>query len=147
VHLAWTAAHPAQITHSRAARSHGQTAGNCARSAAILDWRATLNYQGRLQGISQPLTSLAEILLAWRTGPNYTVFDQLRRQNQLRVPILLIQGTADTIVPPAVADAFARAAPGLVTYLRVPGADHESAIDTNPTAYRAALDRFLGPYS
>jgi pimeloyl-ACP methyl ester carboxylesterase len=112
----------------------------------IPDWRATLNYQGRLHGIPQPLTSLTEILLARRTGLNYTMFDQLRHETTLRVPVLLIQGTADTIVPVAVADTFARARPGLVTYLRVPGADHVSAIDSDPWGYHAALDRFLARY-
>ena len=112
----------------------------------VLDWQATLDYQARLRGIPPPLASLTELLVAWRAGLSYAQFDQLRHEKQLRVPVLLIQGTADTIVPPAIAGQFARARPGLITYLRVPGADHESAVDTNPAAYRAALDRFLGPY-
>ncbi len=113
----------------------------------ILDWQATLDYQAQLRGIPQPLASLTELLVAWRTGLDYTMFDQLRHENQLRAPVLLIQGTADTIVPPAIAGQFARARPRLITYLRVTGADHDSAIDTNPLGYRAALDRFLAGHS
>jgi fermentation-respiration switch protein FrsA (DUF1100 family) len=60
--------------------------------------------------------------------------------------VLLIQGTADTIVPADLADAFARDRPRLMTYLRVAAADHVSAIDTDPSAYRAALMRFLTGY-
>ncbi len=112
----------------------------------ILDWRATLDYQGRMHGFPQPLVSLTEAMVAWRTGLNYDQFDQLRHEAQLHVPVLLIQGAADTIVPSIVADAFARARPGLITYLRVAGADHESAIDTDPRAYLAALDQFLARY-
>ena len=81
-----------------------------------------------------------------RSGLNYAQFSLLQREASLRVPVLLIQGTADTIVPPALADAFARARPNLVTYLRVAGADHVSAIDTDPSGYRQALTRFLARY-
>lgn len=112
----------------------------------LLDWRATLTYQGHQHGLPQPLITLTEALLAWRTGLNYGQFDQLQRESSLRVPVLLIQGTADTIVPPGLAAAFARARPGLVTYLPVAGADHVSAIDTDPSGYRSALIRFLTRY-
>jgi pimeloyl-ACP methyl ester carboxylesterase len=113
----------------------------------VLDWQATLTYQGRRHGMPGLLISLVERVLAWRTGLNYAQFDQLDREASLRIPVLLIQGTADTVVPAALADAFARARPSLVTYLRVTGADHVSAIDTDPGGYRAALVRFLSRYS
>jgi pimeloyl-ACP methyl ester carboxylesterase len=112
----------------------------------VLDWQATLTYQARRRGLPAPLISLAEMLLAWRTGLNFAQFSQLEHETSLHVPVLLIQGTADTIVPPDLADAFARARPRLVTYVRVTGADHVSAIDTDPSAYRAALKRFLTRY-
>jgi pimeloyl-ACP methyl ester carboxylesterase len=112
----------------------------------ILDWQATLTYQGRRHALPAPLISLAETLLAWRTGLNFGQFNQLQHEGSLHVAILLIQGTAATIVPPGLADAFARARPRLVTYLRVTEADHASAIDTDPSAYRAALTRFLTRY-
>jgi pimeloyl-ACP methyl ester carboxylesterase len=112
----------------------------------ILNWRPTLHYQAHRHSLPQPLVSLTETLLSWRTGLSYAQFDQLRHEASLRIPVLLIQGSADTIVPPALADTFARARPGLVTYLRVTGADHVSAIDTDPSGYRAALTRFLNRF-
>jgi pimeloyl-ACP methyl ester carboxylesterase len=112
----------------------------------ILDWQATLTYQGRRHGLPAPLISLAEMLLAWRTGLNFAQFNQLQHETSLHVPVLLIQGTADTIVPADLADAFARDRPRLMTYLRVAAADHVSAMDTDPSAYRAALTRFLTGY-
>lgn len=112
----------------------------------ILDWQATLTYQGRRHALPAPLISLAEMLLAWRTGLNFAQFNQLQHETSLHVPVLLIQGTADTIVPTDLADAFARDRPRLMTYLRVAAADHVSAMDTDPSAYRAALMRFLTGY-
>jgi len=112
----------------------------------ILDWQATLSYQGHRHGLPAPLVSLTERLLAWRTSLSSAQFNQVQHETSLHVPVLLIQGTADTIVPPGLADAFARGRPRLVTYLRVAGADHVSAMDTDPGAYRAALARFLTGY-
>jgi len=112
----------------------------------VLNWLATLDYQAHRHGLPWPLNSLTETLLSWRTGLSYAQFDQLQPESSLRVPVLLIQGSADTIVPPALAGAFARARPRLVTYLPVTGADHVSAIDTDPSGYRAALTRFLSRF-
>jgi pimeloyl-ACP methyl ester carboxylesterase len=110
----------------------------------ILDWQATLAEHGGSLGLPQPLIALAEALLSSRTGLNYAQFDQLQREKSLHVPVLLIQGSDDTIVPPAEADAFAHARPDLVTYLRVPHADHVSAIDVDPAGYTSALRKYLG---
>jgi pimeloyl-ACP methyl ester carboxylesterase len=108
----------------------------------VLDWQATLAHLGRSLGLPQPLIALTETLLPLRNGLNYAQFDQLQREESLRAPVLLIQGGADTIVPPVVADAFAHARPDLVTYLRVPLADHVSAIDVDPAGYANALEKF-----
>jgi len=112
----------------------------------ILSWQATLDFQGASHSFPQPLITLTESMLAWRTGMNYGRFDQLQREATLRARVLLIQGSADTIVPPATAEAFFRARPDLVAYLPVGGADHVSAIDTDPVGYRGALSRFLSDY-
>jgi pimeloyl-ACP methyl ester carboxylesterase len=109
----------------------------------LLDWPATLNYAAERQGIPQPFAALVERVLAWRAGIDYSQFDQLAHERELRVPILLFQGTSDTIVPPRLAAQFAHGRPELITYVPIAGADHVSGIDTDPTAYMAALIRFL----
>lgn len=112
----------------------------------LLDWPATLDYAAERRGVPQLFMTLTEALLAWRDGIDYVELDQLTHEQQLRVPVLLIQGGADTIVPPSLATRLARGRPHLITYLLVPGADHVSAIDTDPARYRSALDRFLAGY-
>jgi pimeloyl-ACP methyl ester carboxylesterase len=67
-------------------------------------------------------------------------------ERRLRAPVLLFQGSADTVVPPDLAARFARARPRLVTYVPIEGADHTAEIDTAPHAYQRALVRFLSPY-
>jgi len=109
----------------------------------LLDWRATLEFGAARRDLPQISASIIEKLLAWRIHLNFGQFDQLRRERTLEVPVLLIQGAADTLVPSAEADRFAQARPHLVTYLRVPGAEHVSAIDTDPTGYRVAVQRAM----
>ncbi len=109
----------------------------------LLDWPATLDYAAGRNGIPQPLAAITETLLSWRAGIDYAQFDQLDHEQQLRAPVLLFQGSDDTVVPPQLAVEFARKRPDLVTYVAVPGADHVSAIDTDPRLYKAALVRFL----
>jgi pimeloyl-ACP methyl ester carboxylesterase len=109
----------------------------------LLDWPATLNYAAERQGIPQLFAALTEQVLAWRVGIDYSQFDQLTHERELRAPILLFQGTSDTIVPPRLATQFAHNRPDLVTYVPVTGADHVSAIDAAPSTYEAALRRFL----
>ena len=109
----------------------------------LLDWPATLDYAAERRGVPQLFMTLTEAVLAWRDGIDYGELDQLAHEPQLRVPVLLIQGGADTIVPPSLATRFARARPALVTYLFVPRADHVSAIDVDPAGYAKALHGFL----
>jgi len=110
----------------------------------VLDWPATLHYAARRHGLPPPLTTLVADVVAWRDHLDFVPFDQLKQEPSLNLPVLLIQGSADTVVPPALASRFAHARPALVTYLPVPGADHVSAIDTDPSGYRDALAVFLG---
>jgi pimeloyl-ACP methyl ester carboxylesterase len=112
----------------------------------LLDWPATLDYAARRKGIPQAFAALTEALLAWRAHIDYSQFDQLEHERQLRVPVLLFQGTDDTVVPPNLAKQFAHNRPGLVTYVPIVGADHVSAIDTDPSVYKSALRRFLAAW-
>jgi alpha-beta hydrolase superfamily lysophospholipase len=109
----------------------------------LLDWPATLDYAAQRDGIPEPFAALTEAVLAYRAHIDYAQFDQLEHEQQLQTPILLFQGTDDTVLPPELAAEFARKRPDLVTYLPVVGADHVSAIDTAPSIYKAALERFL----
>jgi alpha-beta hydrolase superfamily lysophospholipase len=94
--------------------------------AVVLDWPATLDYAARRQGIPQLFAALTEQVLTWRTGIDYSQFDQLAHEPELKLPILLFQGTSDTVVPPGLATRFAHNRPQLVTYVPVAGADHVS---------------------
>jgi hypothetical protein len=109
----------------------------------VLDWHATFAFAARRDSIPGPVVALTEHFVGWRAHLDYGEFDQIRQARSLTVPVLLIQGDADTVVPPKLASRFAAARPDLITYLPVHGADHVSGIDSDPTAYVAAVEHLL----
>ena len=60
---------------------------------------------------------------------------------QVRVPVLVICGSADTVTPPQMSEEIAQRAPG-ARYVLIEGAGHLSNIE-NPAAFNAALTAFL----
>jgi uncharacterized protein len=110
--------------------------------APILDWSATLAYQAQRMSVPGFLVNTAELVTSIRSGINFDDLDQTN-QPQPNVPILLFHGTGDTSTPVSVSDAFARAHPDLVTYVRVPGVEHTEAWNANPQVYDNELTAFL----
>jgi alpha-beta hydrolase superfamily lysophospholipase len=110
--------------------------------APILDWPATLAYQAQKMSVPDFLVNTAELVTSIRSGINFGDLDQTS-QPQPAVPILLFHGVNDTSTPVSVSDAFARAHPDLVTYVRLPGIEHTEAWNANPQVYDNELTTFL----
>jgi uncharacterized protein len=110
--------------------------------APLLDLRSTLAFQAQQQSVPGFIDPIAEWIASLRSGLNFDALDNLH-EPQPAIPVLLFHGTNDTTTPIAVSDAFAHAHPDFVTYVRVLGAEHTEAWNTNPQAYDAALTAFL----
>lgn len=111
----------------------------------VLDWGAALDLQARERGLPNILTVVGMQIVAHRIGlTSLQPLNAIRNAAHLHAPTLLIQGTADTMVPVAPSAVFARALPRLVTYVVVPGAEHTQAWNVNPAAYASRLKAFLG---
>ena len=79
-----------------------------------------------------------------RIGIDWASMNEIAHARDFRLPILLFQGLDDPLVPPADSAAFARASPGLVTYVTVRGAGHVQSWNVDPAGYDARVRAFLG---
>ena len=110
--------------------------------APILDWTETFVYQAQKMSVPGFLVNTAQLVTSIRSGINFDDLDQTNKQ-QPNVPILLFHGVNDTSTPVTVSDAFAKAHPDLVTYVRVTGVEHTEAWNANPQVYNNELTTFL----
>lgn len=115
--------------------------------APVLDWDLALQAAAADRGLPTWLTPVTKAVVTLRTGLRWSDLDVIARADELDVPILLVHGTDDAVVPVRGSDAFARARPDLVTYERVEGAGHVESWNTAPRRYEAALRAFLVPYA
>lgn len=109
----------------------------------VLSWTDTLDYEAGNRGLPTFLTPLAAAAVRVRTGVSFAELDQVRRADELSVPVLLFHGTGDRTVPVTSSDAFAAARPDLVTYVRPEGVGHVQAWNADPAAYEAHVADFL----
>lgn len=111
--------------------------------APLLDPAGVIDRRARAENVPDFIPGWARGLATLRFGIDWTKVDQVGRAEEFEVPILLIHGTDDEVVPIAASDAFAEALPDLVRYERFSGAGHRAAADTDPDRYEGAVRRFL----
>lgn len=109
----------------------------------VLDWNETLANAARRRRLPPPLLSVAKEIARRRVGVDWERFDQIRRCEELTVPVLLLHGDADLTVPVGPSDTLAERRGDLVTYVRVPGADHLGSWTADPERCAEALRAFL----
>lgn len=100
--------------------------------------------------LEAPFTSIAAmgrhhyfllyLLIGWLLDARY---DNLEKIGEVRAPLLIIQGDADAIVPPAMAQQLFAAANEPKTLRRIPGAGHNDLLYVGGKAYLDAWRLFL----
>ena len=118
--------------------------------APMLDFSATVDDNASREevvpGVPLPssLTAVAKQIAAWRFGVEWDQLDYLANGAKgYDVPFLVFHGTADTTVPIATSDEFAKLRPDLVTLVRCPEAEHIACWNLDPQAYAAKVTSFL----
>ena len=119
--------------------------------APMLDFSATVDDNASREeiapGVPLPssLTVVAKQIAAWRFGVEWNQLDYLANGAKgYDVPFLVFHGTADTTVPIATSEEFAKLRPHLVTLVRCPEAEHIACWNLDPDAYATAVTHFLG---
>ncbi len=73
----------------------------------------------------------------------WDVFDNYKKIDQIKSPILIYNGAADEIIPPYHGRILWKKAPERKTYIEIPQADHNNFIHLSGQAYWDALHQFI----
>jgi hypothetical protein len=97
--------------------------------------------------LEAPFTSVRDMARATVFAPLApfvrTKYDSLARVPRLRMPLLVVQGDRDEVVPPAQGRRLFDAAPEPKRYYSIPGAGHNDTYLVGGAAYWQAVEEFL----
>ncbi|MCZ2110817.1 MAG: alpha/beta hydrolase [Dehalococcoidia bacterium] len=111
--------------------------------APMLHFERTVAYGAGNSGVPVKFLAISNRVSGRLFNLRWSELDYLAETGHLRAPILLFHGDEDTIVPVETSDALAGAIPELITYVRVPGAGHVRAWNTDQSGYEQAIRDFL----
>jgi len=120
--------------------------------APLLNPRAVFELGAKATGLPLPafFTDVTMRLATLRAGIPWAELDQPATVNSLPAPLLLIHGTADSVVPVSVSDAlFERLQSNNqnVRYERVVGVEHGEAWNQDPEGYESWISDFLSEHA
>lgn len=115
----------------------------CVFDAPALNYGPILRHMARQRRIPGWLVPPVMTAAGWQARIDWAALNHLHGGEPLAIPVLLVHGDRDLVVPVEISDAYAEAAPGAVSYLRVAGAGHVSAWNSAPERYDGALAAFL----
>lgn len=93
--------------------------------------------------IPPTLTAVARAFASLRIGVNWKTIDYTSRAERIRVPVLVVHGTADDWVPVETSRRFAEANPDEVTLVEFPGAGHVESWNSDPARYEGVVLDFI----
>ena len=91
------------------------------------------------RGVEYPIKKLVSRMVNF----NWKDLNYLVRSDELTTPILLIHSESDQTVPVFISDQLARSRPDIVTYLRLRGAQHAAAWNTDREIVESHMETFL----
>ena len=112
--------------------------------APMLDLRETVAHGAANAGVPRRVLTYSNRVTSRRYGLDWAEVDYLSAAAAIEPPILLFHGDADATVPVSTSDRLAEALPGLVTYVRIPGAGHVHGWNVDRERYTGAVRTFLG---
>jgi uncharacterized protein len=134
---------------------HSALAGTVTRvvfDSPMLDLGAVVDYGASQRSlpvtggaIPGPLVWTAKQIATARFGVNWAATNYLASTSWLKVPALVIQGSADATVPASVPATLRQLKPMLVTVAIFPGAGHLESWNINRPRYTSLLTSFLAP--
>ena len=109
----------------------------------MLEFEATVRLGARQRNLPFFVTDTAKWLATLRFDVDWDAMDYLKDAHRLNVPILLIHGEDDTLVPIETSNKLLELRPDLVTYATYPNTTHAHTWNTNSTRHEQELRDFL----
>lgn len=126
--------------------------GHSLGSAIAVDLAAGVDASRAPMGVilEGAFTSIPELLGTFKygwfpIGPLITQrFDSTRRIGQLHMPVLMVHGSDDRLIPPALGRSLYERAPQPKRFVLVEGASHHNASAVGLSEYREAITKLFG---
>jgi alpha-beta hydrolase superfamily lysophospholipase len=112
-------------------------------NSPLLDFGETLNIVGRIRNYPRPIVRFGKWAAGMRFGIDWQRMNYLNRASELQVPILILHGEKDSLVPAPTSQSLAWARPDIVRYVGFPEAAHARSWNLDPEKYEAAVRQFL----
>jgi alpha-beta hydrolase superfamily lysophospholipase len=142
----------ATVLQAATRSSHAATIRGLVLESPVIDWVATLDYQGGERGLPGPIRRAVYRLLSarlghWVTGQSQPIdlsrLDFVRRADELQLPILLLHSADDGFVPVTASRALAEARPDIVTYEEFTVARHTKLWNYDAARWNGAITAWL----
>ena len=112
-------------------------------NSPLLDFGGTLDFVGRIRSYPRPIVRLGKWVAGLRFGIDWQRMNYRNRASELSVPILILHGEKDTLVPAPISRSFAQARPDIVYYVGFPEAAHARSWNLDPCKYEEEVRRFV----
>lgn len=109
----------------------------------VLDFNAPVDLGAEERNLPGFVVGTVKWIATLRFGVDWVAMDYLKDAHRLQVPILLIHGADDTVVPIETSDELAGLRPDIATYSVYGDATHGGAWNTESERYERELREFL----
>lgn len=115
--------------------------------APVLDWRQTLEFQGKKRNLPAPLISVAAKMTEIRGDFDFDELNHVKYSPSLQIPALVFHGESDEMVPVGISKNFAQRNPSNVELQLYPNALHNAEWNADPARYERELLNFMSRLS
>lgn len=112
-------------------------------NSPLLDFGGTLDFVGRIRNYPRIIVHFGKWVAGMRFGIDWQRMNYLNRASELRVPILILHGEKDNLVPAPISKSLAQSRPDIVRYVGFPEAEHARSWNLDPEKYDAAVRQFV----
>ena len=109
----------------------------------MLDFEQTIDYGGKQRNLPGFITATAKWIAGWRFNIDWNGMDYVQQAANISVPIFLIHGEDDDLVPIITSETLAAERKDIVTYLRLLRTPHGAGWNVHREQYEQSLRKFL----